>query len=160
MDFKRIEQMLERYWQCETSLKEEAQLRAFFNSDNVPAHLLRYKELFVYQQLQQDEHLGEDFDARVLARVEAPVVKARRMTLAARFVPLFKAVAVLAVILSLGNVVQHSFFTDVKEVAAADTIGKQISAPSVALSGETAATHEKQLMDSLRRVEGERETGE
>lgn len=152
MDFKYIEQLLERYWQCETSLEEEAQLRAFFTKGDVPGHLLRYKDLFVYQQLQQEEHLGVDFDARVLARVEAPVVKARRMTLAARFMPLFKAAAVVAVVLSLGNMMQHSLFADVQEVAAADTIGKQISAPSVALSGEVAATHEKQMLDSLHHV--------
>ncbi|WP_018666811.1 hypothetical protein [Bacteroides gallinarum] len=152
MDFKYIEQLLERYWQCETSLEEEAQLRAFFTKGDVPGHLLRYKDLFVYQQLQQEEHLGADFDARVLARVEAPVVKARRMTLAARFMPLFKAAAVVAVVLSLGNMMQHSLFADVQEVAAADTIGKQISAPSVALSGEAAVTHEKQMLDSLHRV--------
>ena len=80
MDVKYIEQLLERYWQCETSLEEEAQLRAFFTKGDVPGHLLRYKDLFVYQQLQQEEHLGTDFDARVLARVEAPVVKARSHT--------------------------------------------------------------------------------
>ena len=73
MDSKYIEQLLERYWQCETSLEEEAQLRAFFSEDNVPEHLLRYKNLFVYQQLQQKVHLGEDFDARVLAEIEVPV---------------------------------------------------------------------------------------
>lgn len=152
MDFKYIEQLLERYWQCETSVEEEAQLRAFFTKGDVPGHLLRYKDLFIYQQLQQEEHLNEDFDARVLARIEAPVVKARRMTLTARFIPLFKAAAVVAVVLSLGNVMQHSFFADVKEVAAADTIGKQISAPSVALSGDMTVTREKQILDSLRRV--------
>ena len=124
MDFKYIEQLLERYWQCETSLEEEAQLRAFFKEYDVPEHLLRYKDLFVYQQLQQEEQLSEDFDARVLAEIEVPVVKARRMTLIARFMPLFKAAAVVAVVLSLGNVMQHSFFSDVKEVAAVDTIGK------------------------------------
>lgn len=160
MDFKYIEQLLERYWQCETSLEEEAELRAFFNGSNVPRHLLRYKDLFVYQQLRQEEHLGEDFDARVLAQIEVPVVKAKRLTLAARLMPLFKAAAVVAVVLSLGNVMQHSFFADVKEVAAADTIGKQISAPSVALSVEKAATREKQLLDSLRRVEKEIEINE
>ena len=53
MDCKYIEQLLERYWQCETSLEEEAQLRAFFNGSDVPEHLLRYKDLFVSQQLQQ-----------------------------------------------------------------------------------------------------------
>ena len=64
MDSKYIEQLLERYWQCETSLEEEAELRAFFSGSDVPKHLLRYKDLFVYQQLQQEVHLGEDFDAR------------------------------------------------------------------------------------------------
>ena len=61
MDCKYIEQLLERYWQCETSLEEEAQLRAFFNGSDVPEHLLRYKDLFVYQQLQQEVGLGADF---------------------------------------------------------------------------------------------------
>ena len=155
MDSKYIEQLLERYWQCETSLEEEAQLRTFFMEGDVPGHLLRYKDLFVYQQLQQEEHLGADFDVRVLAEIEAPVVKARRMTLTARFMPLFKAAAAVAVVLSLGNAMQHSFFSDVKEVAAAD-----ISAPSVALSGDMAVTHEKQIMDSLHRVNKEKEIKE
>lgn len=152
MDSEYVEQLLERYWRCETSLEEEARLRAFFSGNDVPGHLLRYKDLFVYQRLQQEVHLGEDFDARVLAEVEVPVVKAKRLTLAARFMPLFKAAAVVAVALLTGNVMQHSFFPDVEEVAAADTIGKQISAPSVALSGEVAASREKQVMDSLNRM--------
>ena len=160
MDCKYIEQLLERYWRCETSLEEEAQLRAFFNGSDVPEHLLRYKDLFVYQQLQQEVGLGADFDARVLAEVETPVVKAKRLTLTARFIPLFKAAAVVAVVLSLGNVMQHSFFADVKEVAAADTIGKQISAPSVALSGDITVTHEKQILDSLHRVNKGKEVKE
>lgn len=160
MDSKYIEQLLERYWQCETSLEEEAQLRAFFIEGNVPEHLLRYKDLFVYQQLQQAEHLGEDFDARVLAQVEVPVVKARRLTLSARFMPLFKAAAVVTVVLSLGNLMQHSFFADVSEVVVADTIGKQISAPSVALSGDMTVTHEQQILDSLNRVEQQKEIKE
>ena len=71
MDCKYIEQLLERYWQCETSLEEEAQLCAFFNGSEVPEHLLCYKDLFVYQQLQQEVGLGADFDARVLAEVES-----------------------------------------------------------------------------------------
>lgn len=157
MDSEYIEQLLERYWQCESSLEEEARLRSFFGGDNVPERWLRYKDLFVYQQLQQEERLGADFDARVLAEIEVPVVKAKRMTLTERFMPLFKAAAVVAIVLSLGSVVQHSFFSDVKEVAATDTIGKQISAPSVALSGDVAVTREKGMMDSLRRIDKEKE---
>ena len=48
MDYKYIEQLLERYWQCETSLEEESELRSFFSEEEVPAHLLRYKNcLFI-----------------------------------------------------------------------------------------------------------------
>ena len=48
----------------------------------------------------------------------------------------------------------------VKEIAAADTIGKQISAPSVALSEDAAVTHEKQILDSLHRVDKKKEIRE
>lgn len=85
MDYKDIEQLLERYWQCETSVEEEATLRDFFAKEEVPAHLLRYKNLFVYQQVQQEVGLGEDFDTRILAEVEPTVVKAKRLTLTGRF---------------------------------------------------------------------------
>lgn len=152
MDSNYIEQLLERYWQCETTLEEEAQLRAFFAGTDVPEHLTRYKDLFVYQRIRQEDRLDEDFDARVLAQIDAPVVKAKRLTLVARFMPLLKAAAVVAVILSLGNVMQHSFFPEMEEVAVIDTIGKQISAPSVALR-DASETHEKQMIDSLQRVE-------
>lgn len=149
---KHIEELLQRYWLCETSREEEAQLRAFFAGDDVPGHLRRYKEWFDYANRQQQEGLGADFDARILARVEkVPVVKARRITLAVRFAPLLKAVAVVAVVIGLGGVVQRSFFSGVQEVAATDTIGRQISAPSVALSGEVPdGAAEKQKLDSLK----------
>ncbi|GAE82645.1 hypothetical protein [Bacteroides reticulotermitis] len=150
MDYRYIEQLLERYWQCETSVQEEAQLRSFFSQEDVPAHLLRYKELFAYQQIQKEVGLGDDFDARILAQVEVPVVKARRMTLVGRFVPLFKAAAVIALVLSLGNVAQHSFTGDDGKVLATDTIGKQVTAPSVALSDEAKA--DQVLADSLQKM--------
>ena len=150
MDYKNIEQLLERYWQCETSLEEESQLRDFFSKGEVPAHLLRYKNLFVYQQVQQEEGLGEDFDARILSQVETPVVKAKRLTLVSRFVPLFKAAAVVAIILSLGNVSQPSFSGDDGRVLATDTIGKQVTAPSVEFSNDAKA--DQALADSLAKI--------
>ncbi len=147
MDCKDVERLLERYWQCETSVEEEAALRNFFLKEEVPAHLRRYKNLFVFQQLQQEVGLGEEFDRRILAEVEAPVVKAKRLTWTARLVPLFKAAAVVAVILLLGSVVQHSFSADDRSVLAVDTIGKQVTVPSVAISNEVKA--DQALADSL-----------
>jgi hypothetical protein len=113
MDYKNIEQLLEKYWQCQTTLEEESLLRDFFtNSEVIPAHLLPYKSLFVYQAEQKEQTLGDDFDARVLAQIDekpAVKVKAKRLTMMSRFRPLFRAAAVIAVFLMLGNVAQRTF---------------------------------------------------
>lgn len=149
MDYKDIEQLLERYWQCETSVEEEAILRDFFSKGDVSAHLLRYKDLFAYQQVQREVGLGDDFDVRMLAAVDPVVVKAKCLTLTGRFIPLLKAAAVIALLLTLGNVAQHSFTGDDGRVLVADTIGKQVTTPSVALSNEKA---DKILTDSLAKI--------
>ena len=108
MDYKYIEQLLEKYWNCETSVEEEQILRSFFRQKELPEHLLRYKSLFAYQEVEKDIKLGDDFDSRILAEIERPVVKARRLTLHTRFMPLFKAAAVMALLFSIGGVVKHS----------------------------------------------------
>lgn len=146
MDFEHIEQLLERYWRCETSCEEEEELRSFFQGENVSAHLLRYKDLFVYQQIQRKISLSEDFDQKVLAEIGTPIVKARHMTLLSRFTPLLKAAAVVTVVLSLSSVVQRSIFNGgEKGVTTLDTISEEISSPSVAQSDENG----KQMPDSL-----------
>lgn len=107
MDYKYIEQLLERYWQCETSLKEEEILRAFFSQEEVPAELQAYQALFSVGS--EPQGLGEDFDARVLSMIgddEPPTVKARTVSLTQRMMPLFKAAAIVAIILTLGNAAQ------------------------------------------------------
>ena len=109
MDYKYIEQLLERYWQCETSVEEERILRTFFQQQEIPAHLLPYKELFAYQQQAKEVKLSDDFDAKLLAKIERPVVKAHRLTLSYRLRPLLKAAACVAIALTVGNAVQHAF---------------------------------------------------
>lgn len=80
----------------------------FFRQKELPEHLLRYKSLFAYQEAEKDIKLGDDFDSRILAEIERPVVKARRLTLHTRFMPLFKAAAVMVLLFSIGGVVKHS----------------------------------------------------
>ena len=104
MDYKYIEQLLERYWACETTLQEEAILRAFFSQEEIPEALRKYQALFTYEQ-QKDEPLGDDFDARILQQIgEAPVAKT--VSLKSRLVPLFRAAAIVAIVLTLGNAAQ------------------------------------------------------
>ena len=87
MDYKYIEQLLERYFQCETTLKEEEILRSFFT--------------------QEEEPLGEAFDETILKLIEeGEPVKARVVTITQRLKPLFRAAAVVAIVLTIGNAAQ------------------------------------------------------
>ena len=108
MDYKYIEQLLDRYWECATTLEEEQILRTFFRQENVPVTLLPYKDLFTYQQIDVEEsRLGEDFDQKMLELVgETAPVKAKTISITERLKPLFKAAAIVAIILTLGNAMQ------------------------------------------------------
>lgn len=118
MDYKYIEQLLERYWECETSLEEESILRSFFSQKNVPASLARYKDLFVYEQQQGIQSLGEDFDRRVAEAVgqgsasssaSPRTVSVAHVTISQRLRPLYRAAAVVAIVTLVGTAAQHSF---------------------------------------------------
>lgn len=130
MDYKYIEQLMERYFQCETSLEEERILRTFFSQKDVPVALLPYRDLFVYEQSEvKEECLGDDFDERMLSLVGEQEekaekhVKARVITMQQRLRPLYKAAAVVGIILSLGLAAQMPYekaaLQDAKEFAAA-----------------------------------------
>lgn len=106
MDYKYIEQLLERYFQCETTLKEEEILRTFFSQEDVPVWLMKYQTLFSYEA-QREEPLGDDFDKRMLTIIEQEEpVKARVLTMTQRLKPLFKAAAIVAIVLTIANAAQ------------------------------------------------------
>jgi len=104
MDYKYIEQLLERYWHCETTLQEESILRTFFSQEDVPASLQQYKALFTLQQ--EKPELSDDFDARILEMIGEEKPKAKLVNITSRLMPLFRAAAVVAIILTLGNAAQ------------------------------------------------------
>ena len=117
MDYKYINQLLERYWHCETSVEEESILRAFFRQEVIPAELKRYKPLFAYAGQETEQNvLGDDFDRKLLTSIEkTEPVKARIITMTQRLKPLFKAAALVAIMLTLGNAVQVSFTRQQKD---------------------------------------------
>ena len=111
MDYKYIEQLMERYWNAETTLEEEEILRAFFSQEDIPAELSQYAPLFAYEHAEKAvDVLGEDFDEKMLQQIgDGQPVKIRRMKFTARLMPLFRAAAMVAILLTLGNAVQMSF---------------------------------------------------
>ncbi|MCM1108195.1 MAG: hypothetical protein NC388_03940 [Clostridium sp.] len=116
MDYKYIEQLLERYWAGQTSLNEENILRMFFEQEDVPVHLQRYKSLFkdyaLLAQIRPDESLDKRLNT---IDAQRPVVKAHRITYMQRLSPLYKAAAVVAITLTLGNAAQSSFQPEEEE---------------------------------------------
>ena len=106
MDYKYIEQLMERYWNAETTLEEESILRTFFSQKDIPAEMEQWRALFSDEACGQT--LGDDFNARMLQMIgeEVPSVKAREVKLSQRLIPLFRAAAVIAIILTVGGALQ------------------------------------------------------
>ncbi len=116
MDYTYIEQLLDKYFECETSREEEQILRAFFAQETVPVRLLAYRQLFTEAaRSKAEDTLGSDFDAKVLNAINAeqhdePIkVKAKIVTMQRRLRPLYKAAACVAVVLALGQAAQMPY---------------------------------------------------
>jgi len=70
MDSKKIEELLEKYWNCETSLEEEKQLRDYFQARDVPQHLKEPAALFRYFESQKNRSLQDRaFDSEVTRNI-------------------------------------------------------------------------------------------
>ena len=147
MDYKYIEQLLERYWRCETSLEEEEILKAFFSQEELPASLRRYRDLFAYEHQEvKDDVLGDDFDARMMEMVSEPSQKARTISLTQRFMPLFKAAAMVAIFLTLGNAAQRAF------EAPNDEIDMAAIEQPVPIEGKSVAMGDTLKTDTLQKA--------
>lgn len=111
MDYKYINQLLDRYWEGNTTLEEEQILRSFFSQLCVPEELAKYRKLFLYEQTEpKTDSLGDDFDERLMSMIGEPKhVTAQRVHMSQRFAPLFKAAAMVAIVLTLSQAAQFSF---------------------------------------------------
>lgn len=80
MDSNRIEELLNKYWNCETSLEEEQQLRMYFQTAHVPEQLKEAATLFRYFENQKKNSLNDDgFDSVVLKNINQTKNKSRSL---------------------------------------------------------------------------------
>ena len=82
MDYRRIEILMNKFWECNTTPEEENELRQFFlECRELPSHLATYRELFVWQEEERQIGLDNRFDERVLAKIgerRRPLLFSRR----------------------------------------------------------------------------------
>ena len=71
MDLKQVEQVLEKYWEGNSSLEEEKMLQEFFTSNDLPKHLEMYSALFISPELSINPKLGKEFDNVVLEKIKS-----------------------------------------------------------------------------------------
>lgn len=72
MDSNKIEELLSKYWNCETSIEEEEQLRAYFSGENIPEQFNEAATLFRYFSANKKKELSDvSFNKNVLTKVKA-----------------------------------------------------------------------------------------
>lgn len=130
MNYQYIEQLIERYFNCQTTLQEEQILRSFFAQEDVPGQLMPYAELFQYEMEAKAEELGAAFDQKMLAIIQGeeresadfqrgttilslnPTDKSSTLQSPppsrSRLTPFFRAAAIVAIVLTVGRAADHA----------------------------------------------------
>jgi hypothetical protein len=111
MDFNEAKVLLEKYWNCETSLEEEDLLRSYFQQEEIPDELKKYEELFRFFSEEREKELNQDFDDKMMT-----LVKNRKKHGSQRYLNIMYKVAA-AILLVLSFFVIHERFIRVKEQA-------------------------------------------
>ena len=97
MDYNRITSLLDKYWECATTIEEERELRHFFSAETLPPELCPYKAWFRTSDAETLPPLGKEFDLKVLQRIDREK-KRQRLRLFYSFTAL---VVVIVILLSL-----------------------------------------------------------
>lgn len=80
MDSKKLNELLERYWACESSLEEEQQLHEYFRTNTVPEHLKETAALFHYFDASKKKSVEDaGFDEGVLTKLKTESPKKGKM---------------------------------------------------------------------------------
>ena len=70
MKVNEIERLLARYYDGETSDTEEKELKRFFTEEDVPAHLLAEKEIFMQLAAHLAPEIPEGLESRLSRKID------------------------------------------------------------------------------------------
>ena len=96
MQTDELKYLIEKFFNGETSVDEERQLKAYFSGGNIPGKFQEVKDYFAALQQEKEPELGEDFDKNFFEKLEenSPKIKAGKRWL-------YSVVSAAAIILLL-----------------------------------------------------------
>jgi len=71
MDYNYINHLLTQYWEGETSVEDEKELKSYFNSEHVDERLMKHKSLFQFIKKEQEKTLNTDLNEKINHRINA-----------------------------------------------------------------------------------------
>lgn len=118
MDYQKIEKILEKYWEGNSTLEEEKRLKDFFTHQEVPEHLKKYIPLFQYY-VEEGNYapLGNNFEEKVMNKITS--IDSSSGGFSWQFV--FKIAASLLIIAALGAVIIQNSKVEPDPIVMADT---------------------------------------
>ncbi len=69
MTSNKIDILLAKYWECETSVQEERELQEYFLSESIAERHQQYKPLFSYLESVQEMGLDCDFESKIMEKI-------------------------------------------------------------------------------------------
>jgi hypothetical protein len=120
MDSKEIGQLLEKYWNCETSLEDEQVLRNYFNGPNVPDQLKEAADLFRYFEIERKRSLDANFDHDIMRSVKKTERKGKLVEMV-RWVQVARIAAGVLVVIAAGYFVRNEVMKSEAQAQVVDT---------------------------------------
>lgn len=97
-----IDRLLQRYWNCETTVAEEQELRDFFSREDLPEAWQPYAPLFQYVREEQAVTLSDGFGERLKAAMDQEAERDKKYITIRIFAPLLRVAASVLLIVGLG----------------------------------------------------------
>lgn len=117
MDSKEIGQLLEKYWNCETSLEDEQILRSYFSGPNVHDQLKDAADLFRFFESERKRSLEENFDHDMMRSVKK-TERTTKVISMVRWVQVARIAAGVLVMVAAGYFVRNEIMKSKDQVQA------------------------------------------
>ncbi len=99
MDYNNIQNLLDKYWEGETSVEEEKRLRVYFNQPNVPEKWATIQPMFQYFEHEKVIRIEqEDFEEQLLAQLDTTTIRPIRSRRNIRRILSYAAAVLLLVV--------------------------------------------------------------